>query len=103
MLDKLTKDSFSPYLGQAFRVQLDADNALELELTEVTAFDYRPEQHDSSIRRDPFSILFRGPVDVPLGQGMYRFEHDDMGVIEMLFMTPIGADQNGRYYEAIFN
>ncbi len=103
MLDKLTKDSFSPYLGQAFRVQLDPDNALELELTEVTAFDSRPEQYNSSIRRDPFSILFRGPADVPLDQGMYRIEHDEMGVIETLFMTPIGADQKGRYYEAVFN
>ena len=103
MLDKLTKDSFAPYLGQTFRVQLDPDNAVELELTEVTEFDSRPEQLDSRVRQDPFSILFRGPADVPLGQGMYHIEHDEMGVIDTLFMTPVGADQNGRYYEAVFN
>ncbi len=74
MLDKLTKDSFSPYLGQAFRVQLDPNNALELELTEVTAFDSRSEQPDSSVRRHPFSILFRGPADTSRVQRSRRFK-----------------------------
>jgi len=103
MLDRLTKDSFAPYLGQTFRVQLDPDNVVELELTEVTEFDSRPEQPVSGVRRDPFSIVFRGPVETPLDQGTHHIEHDVIGVIETLFMTPVGADQNGRYYEAVFN
>ncbi len=106
MLDKLTKDSFSPYVGQTFRLVLGPDAEVELALTEVTALKSPHSSIDDSeqdVRREPFSILFRGPVDVPLDQRMYRIEHAEVGVIDGLFITPVGADQRARYYEAIFN
>ena len=106
MLDKLTKDSFSPYIDQTFRLVLGPDAEVELELTEVTPLKSPHSGIDDSeqhIRREPFSILFRGPADVPLDQRMYRIEHAEMGLIDGLFITPVGADQRGRYYEAIFN
>ena len=42
------------------------------------------------------------PSWLPLGQEIYRFEHDQIGGFE-LFIVPMRAEHDGRYYEAIFN
>ncbi|HXV97192.1 MAG TPA: hypothetical protein VEC93_02130 [Anaerolineae bacterium] len=98
MLDKLTKDIFADYIGTSFQLKLVSSEVITLELTEVTTLhSRRPEQ------RQPFSIVFRGPHTPALGQAMYVLSHKQMGVIENLFLAPIGLDERGRYYEAVFN
>ena len=52
-------------------------------------------------KREPFSIVFRGPHDSPIGQGTYKIGHDKMGAFD-LFLVPIAPDKDGRYYEAVF-
>jgi len=52
-------------------------------------------------RRAPFSIVFRGPRNVVLPQRIYEVEHDTIGAFP-LFLVPIGPDQEGMLYEAIF-
>jgi hypothetical protein len=81
-------------LNEKFQVQHDL-GTMEVELIEATeiAADPRPEQ---------FSIVFRGPTEPPARQGMYKFEHDQMGDFD-LFIVPIGQDDEGRYYEAAFS
>lgn len=103
MLEKFTRDSFLPYLGQTFRVRLGVDSTVELELSEVKEIGSGSKVRDPRFRQNPFSVLFRGPVEPSLEQSMYRVEHDEMGVIENLFMTPISANEDARYYEAVFN
>jgi hypothetical protein len=98
MLDKLTKDSFADYIGTSFQLKLASSEVITLELTEVTALrSRRPGQ------RQPFSIVFCGPHTPALGQAMYILSHQQMGLIEDLFLVPIGLDERGRYYEAVFN
>lgn len=107
MLDKLTADSFAPCLGQTFRLIDTSDTTLPLELIDVSARERPrgrlPWEGDDQPIRVPFSIVFRGPVDQPLAQQMYHVEHDTLGVLEGLFLVPIGIDQRGRYYEAVFS
>jgi len=99
MLDKLTSDDFRPYLNQTFTIHLEPPPGLEVELVEVT--DLGEPQPPPGLRR-PFSLVFRSHDPATyLPQGIRRFEHPTMGMLDM-FMTPIGPDQVGMRYEIIF-
>ena len=62
--------------------------------------------HVSELRETPrqrmFSLVFRGPVEQPLEQGLYPISHEKMGA-ESLFLVPIGREADGFHYEAVFN
>lgn len=91
----LTHEEFSRHAGTKFQVQLDEDNSVDLELTEVSEIKLYPRQEE-------FTILFRGPADKFLGQSLLSFTHEQMGQFELL-VVPIRQDQAGFYYEAVFN
>ncbi|HET9222192.1 MAG TPA: hypothetical protein VFO07_06800 [Roseiflexaceae bacterium] len=107
MLDELTNESFTPHVGTQFRFRIDAETWVTTELIEAT------ERRSSVARaawaapanplREPFSIVFRGPQSPLLRQGMYRVEHDTLGVIEDLFIVPVGVSREGIFYEAVFS
>jgi hypothetical protein len=56
----------------------------------------------SSPGHEVFSLLFRGPGKPLLAQRLYPFEHDAIGMFD-LFIVPVGRDERGIYYEAVFN
>lgn len=95
MLENFKLDSFSEHLNTKFRFHTDAGESVELELVEAT-------DRGSNPRQERFAVLFRGPVDVVLEQGMYKTEHDKLGSFD-LFIVPVGASERGREYEATFN
>lgn len=90
--------AWSPCVGEVFRVVLDEEQLIELELIEATALP----AHRGAPRQDPFSLVFRGPATVQLGQAMHTLEHERIGQ-QPVFLVPIGADEEGTFYEAIFN
>ena len=100
----IERSTFAARLGETFRTVVEPGNQLELELVEVEALGSASPGGGSppSVRQDPFSIVFRGPKDKALGQGTFRMEHDEIGSFD-LFLVPIGEDQSGRQYEAVFN
>ncbi len=101
MLDKLTIDMFAPHLGEKFRLRMEPERVVEVELVQVTPLkSHKANGHDTA-RQQPFSILFRGPLSAIARQQIYPFEHDAMGTHE-IFIVPIGPDQSGMLYEAIF-
>ncbi|HEU4834969.1 MAG TPA: hypothetical protein VFS90_11160 [Pyrinomonadaceae bacterium] len=53
-------------------------------------------------QQEEFAVEFRGPLDTFLGQGVRNFAHDQMGQFE-LFIVPIKQNEQGFYYEAVFN
>jgi hypothetical protein len=79
----------------------DAANPLDVVLISAGELGGRPEEEPAGHRRRPFSIVFRGPGDVLLPQRIYRMEHARIGSFE-LFLVPIGPDEEGLRYEAIF-
>src|SRR5215213_561167 len=91
----LTHEAFSQQANTKFQVQVDENTPVELELTEVSELKLYPHQEE-------FSIIFRGPLTTFLGQGVHIFSHDQIGQFE-LFIVPIRQDEQGFYYEAIFN
>lgn len=91
----LTHENFAAQLNKKFRVQIDETNAVDLVLAEVSELK-------SSPRQVQFAIVFRGPLEVFLDQGLRQFEHDEMGQFN-LFLVPIGKDDDCYSYEAVFN
>jgi hypothetical protein len=95
MVGDLTHEGFSRQLNTRFRIRLNEADTIEAELTYVS-------EHLLSPRQERFSIIFRTSNEVFLGQGQRPFEHDQMGNFE-LFIVPIGRDDEGTDYEAVFN
>jgi len=48
-----------------------------------------------------FRLEWRGPVDPVILQAIYRFRRGDQEFD--MFIVPVGRDQRGTLYEAIFN
>lgn len=95
MSDQLTHEAFTNNLQTKFHVTAGPDRIVELELTEVSELK-------SSARQEQFAIVFRGPSDAFLGQGTRLLSHERMGQFD-LFIVPIKQDEQGFYYEAVFN
>jgi hypothetical protein len=95
MLENMKLENFSPHLNSKFRIKLEPEGTVEVELVEA---------HDlgSTPRQEQFSLVFRGPQEQRLEQAIYRFEHEEIGAFD-LFIVPIKQGQDGFYYEAVFN
>ena len=52
--------------------------------------------------RAPFAIVFSGPAEAILPQGIYAVEHDVIGASEM-FLVPLQPDAAGARYQAMFS
>lgn len=103
MTDQPTGDMFAQRLNDTFRIRVDESTCLDLELIEVTPLPVRsPRRGSAPPARTPFSLVFRGPKDPLLSQRIYRFEHESLGDLD-IFIVPIGPDDEGVLYEAVFN
>ena len=91
----LTHETFSALLNTKFNVELTDDQQAQLELTEVSELKL-------SDRQEQFAIVFLGPNEVFLGQGLRRFKHEQMGSFE-LFLVPVAQDARGYSYQSVFN
>jgi hypothetical protein len=92
-------ETFSPCVGERFAVETATGGGEKtLELVEARAL---PPQPDAP-RKCPFVLLFRGPADNGLGQGMVRLGHPRIGAIA-LFVVPVHGPDDCAYYEAIFS
>ena len=101
MLERLTANSFAPAVGDTFVVDAGEAGRLELELLESRLHDPDAPAEDASGTRPPFTLEFRGPPDPILPQHIYRLEHPSLGPLE-IFIVPVGRDETGTTYEAVF-
>lgn len=95
MSEILTKEAFAENLNTKFGISLNNSQTAELELIEVL-------ETMSTPRQEQFSIFFRGPLDYLLPQSTYHMAHEKMGEID-IFLVPVGREQDGFRYEAVFN
>lgn len=96
---KLTEEDFRPHVNTKFRVKVDAPRPIELELFEVKGYTPGPHEQARMVR---FSLFFYGPDDIYMPQYNYALEHDALGALE-IFLVPVGRDERGFLYEAVFN
>lgn len=97
MSTTLTEKEFSKHLNTKFRVAIE--EPIELELAEVKSYLSKANEQSGMER---FSAFFYGPGNRCLPQHVYRLEHDRMGAFEV-FLVPIGREERGFSYEAVFN
>src|SRR5262245_15182989 len=94
----LVRSTFAKHVGDVFQVYQGSAAAPALRLADVR--DLPAPASDQKERS--FSLLFTGPIDPMIAQGMYRFEHHEIGAFSM-FIVPMAPAAGARYYEAIFN
>lgn len=97
MLDTYTIETFQPHLGQVFHMQV-GDQRLPVKLTDV--HPWGPEASRGRARV-PFSLVFHTVPQAVVPQQIYRLESESMEPME-LFLVPLGPDENGMRYEAVF-
>jgi hypothetical protein len=98
MSDNLTCEAFSPHVGETFRLSVESGDGLDLELVEAEFC----KTQDSTSDRKPFALVFRGPPEPCLQQQIFSLDHDKMGTLD-IFLVPIGPDEKGMRYEAVFS
>lgn len=102
MLETLTLEAFSPHLGETFRIPLQGDQVLELELTVARSLvDPYAGRQGPRPARAPFALELKGPLEPVLPQRIYPLEHATLGRHE-LFIVPIGPHEGRMRYEVIF-
>ncbi|TVO64967.1 DUF6916 family protein [Denitromonas ohlonensis] len=92
----ITLALFTPLIGQPFA--LDGPHATaSLALVEAAALPTQP----GAPRADPFSLVFRAARELGLTQGLVRLTHARVGTLE-LFLVPVGQDEQGQHFQALF-
>jgi hypothetical protein len=95
MTQNLEHTAFLENLESKFRLYLDGSEQAELELVDVS-------ERKVAQRQEIFSIEFRSRSSAVLPQRIYRLDHDKLGQFD-LFLVPIRKNDQGVYYEAVFN
>lgn len=109
-LETLTAEHFRDIKGSRFELTVELPEqghrvAFQLKLADVTQANGNP----TGTIRTSFAVLFHGPIEPVLPQGIYRLEHERLGVLE-LFIVPVGPDEPSgpasqpaaMRYEAVF-
>jgi hypothetical protein len=100
MLDQLSRSTFAEFVGSMFRMEIDGERAVDVELIECTSLaSTGPKRGEAN--REPFSLIFRAPLEVRVPQRIYRISREKIPAID-IFLVPIGPDERGMRYEAIF-
>ena len=108
-LETLTAGDFRDNRGTRFRLTGKSPDggspaSFEADLVDVTEY----AANASGTFRVPFSVLFHGPLEPVMPQGVYRLEHERFGALELL-IVPVGPDvpapdeaPTAMRYEAVF-
>jgi len=95
MTEKLNQAVFADNLNTTFLLNLEGLGPIELQLSKVSDIN-------RSYGTEAFSIVFRGPGKAALSQRTYELQHETMGKFDIM-LVPIGHDEQGVEYEAVFN
>ncbi|MBI5634837.1 MAG: hypothetical protein HZA15_15320, partial [Nitrospirae bacterium] len=76
MSESWDRDSLIDNMHTLFRLTTKDSRILDLELASVSGLIETERQRN-------FSVIFRGPLDRPVGQGTYRMEHDNLETVDL--------------------
>ena len=88
-------------MGEAFSIDAGDAGTIELVLAEARPFDADVGALPEGTRQ-PFTLRFRGPLEPVLAQQICPLDNDAIGRLE-IFIVPLGRDESGTDYEAVFN
>jgi len=96
----LGRSTFDKCVGQSFKLTGGTLTSLTLFKTRALRFDQPTTPPPAG--KDSFSLLFKGPSNMPLSQGVYTLDHKTTGKFTVL-VAPMRPEADARYYEVIFN
>ena len=96
MSQRLEAEDFERIIGQTIVLSIE-ELSFEARVSQVD----RLERH-SEEGRAPFSVIFSTEQADAFPQSIYTLNNPDMGE-QMIFLVPIGPDETGMRYEAVFN
>ena len=95
MSEPINSSIMAEYVGKTFDVCDEPARTFCVTLTGVV-------EHLKTERQETYSIYFHGPADPFLLQGIHKLRQPELGDLS-IFLVPIGQDQDGFRYEAVFN
>ncbi len=94
-LEEFHADTFAEYINGEFQVLDDLPVPFTLRMVGV-------QEQSKSPHQEVFTLIFHGPGQNFLPQGIHKLQHSELGEID-LFLVPVGQDAQGFQYEAVFN
>lgn len=98
LLMTITKQTFENIQDKSFEIAFHPEQHLTCKLIEVKGINSSTLKDGQA---EPFSIVLETPGDLVFEQNTYMIKNKEMDEFP-LFLVPIGADENGVRYEAIF-
>lgn len=103
MTDTLNHAFFFAQLEQLFQVNLDSEKVI-LKLIKLDLYSNDSNSKEKPGQsRESFSLVFRGPREQQLQQGTFFLNNEALTESIAVFLVPIGPDDHGLCYEAVFN
>jgi hypothetical protein len=96
MAEPMTSELFASHVGETFRMIVNDEWEIHMRLSSVT-----PVAGDRGGERVPFSLIFHAPPLALVEQQIFGVEHDSMEPF-VLFLVPLGPDDQGMRYQAVF-
>src|SRR5258708_13798619 len=97
MLETFTLATFAPHVDATFRLTLDDGERLDLRLAEAGRLGGPAIEGG----RDPFSLVFPGPLEPVPHQRIWPLRHHALGDFQ-IFLVPLGPRGEAMCYEAGF-
>jgi hypothetical protein len=94
----LNKAAFLAQLNSTFLIN-EGVSKVAVRLVDVTDLPRR----GAKVRKEAFSLLFRGAKATALKQNTYLIEHEQLGLFSFLIVPIMSKDKSAPHYEAIIN
>ena len=102
MLEELELSRFEGFVGQSFDLALEDADPVALELIEAGPVgELSAQQAAERGKRQPFSLVFRGPAELLLPQAIRTLRHAELGELAV-FLVQLNQDEGGSVFEAVF-
>ncbi|HEY6804032.1 MAG TPA: hypothetical protein VI306_10670 [Pyrinomonadaceae bacterium] len=95
MAEALAREAFLDHVNTKFKLNIEGVDPIEITLNRVSDVI-------ANGAAEGFSIVFKGPGEFILRQNTYKLEHEVLGTFSLL-LVPVGKDEQGVDYEAVFN
>jgi len=102
-LNDLSFATLSSQLNTKFQVTIAPGKTLDLEMVDSNQSKAAAKSACKLPDYEQFSLVFRGPRDQMLEQGVHKFQHSNIGRFELFIVPVVSRDTKNAYYEAIFN
>ena len=102
MLEELQLDRFEGLVGDTFELLVEDAEAVALELTEAGPVGELSAKQAAELgKRLPFSLVFRGPAELSMDQGIRTLRHPGIGELT-IFLVQLDRSAESSLFEAVF-